>query len=81
MHKIALKTLTIATKDTREVKVKVNGRIRESQVAGIEDLGAAACPLGKVGRVTREAKTTFTGRVKGDQVVGIVDPGAAARPI
>ena len=45
-----LKPLVTATRDPREVKVKVNGRIRGSQVGGIEDPGAAACPLCKVGR-------------------------------
>ena len=81
MHKISLKTLATTTKDTREVKVKVKGRIRGSQVVGIEDPGAAACPLCKVGRLTREVKTKVTGRIKGDEVVGIVDLGAAARPV
>ena len=73
MHGIFLKTPT--TRDPREVQVKVNGRIRGSQVGGIEDPGAAACPLCKVVRVTREVKIKATGRIKGDQVVGIVDPG------
>ena len=80
MHKIALKTLTTATRDPREVTVKVNGRSRGSQVGGIEDPGAAACPLCKVGRVTKEVKIKVTGRIKGDQVFGIVDLGAAASP-
>ena len=81
MHKIALKTLTTATRDPREVKVKVKGRSRGSPVVCIEDPGAAACPLLQVGRVTREVKTKVTGRIKGDQVVGIVDLGAAASPV
>ena len=43
LHEIALKTLT--TRDPREVKVKVNGRIKGEQVFGIVDPGAAARPV------------------------------------
>ena len=78
-HGIALKTLT--TRGSREVKVKVKGRIRGSKVGGIEDPGAAACPLCKVGRAAREVTVKINGRIKGEQVGGIVDPGAAARPV
>ena len=41
----ALKTLATATRDTREVRTKVNGRNRESQVGGIVDPEAAARPV------------------------------------
>ena len=76
-----LKTLVTATRDPREVRTKVNGRIRESQVVGIEDPEAAALPIRKGGRVAREGKVKATGRIKGDQVVGIVDLGAAVHPV
>ena len=76
-----LKTLATATRDPREVRAKVNGRSRESQVGGIEDPEAAARPVRKGGRVAREGKVKATGRIKGDQVVGIVDLGATARPV
>ena len=80
-RKSVLKTLVTATRDPREVRTKVNGRIRESQVGGIEDPEAAALPIRKGGRVAREGKVKATVRIKGDQVVGIVDPEAAVRPV
>ena len=76
-----LKALATATRDPREVRTKVNGRIRESQVGGIKDLEATACPVRKGGRVAREGKVKAMGRIKGKQGVGIVDPGAAVRPV
>ena len=79
LHEIVLKTLT--TRGQREIKVKAKGRIRGSQVGGIEDPGAPAGLLCKVGRATREVKIKDTGRIKGDQVVGIVDLGAVTRPV
>ena len=80
-RKSVLKTLVTATRDPREVRTKVNGRIRERQVGGIEDPEAAALPIRKGGRVTREGKVKAMGRIKGNQKVGIVDPGAAVRPV
>ena len=44
-RKNVLKTLVTATRDPREVRTKVNGRIRESQVGDIEDPEAAARPV------------------------------------
>ena len=41
----APKTLATAIRDPREVRTKVNGRIRESQVGGIEDPEVAARPV------------------------------------
>ena len=45
VHKIALKTLTTATRDPREVRTKANGRVKESQADGIEDPEVAARPI------------------------------------
>ena len=70
-----------AARDPREVRTRVNGRIRESQVGGIEDPEAAALPIRKGGRVAREGKIKAMGRIKGNQGVGIVDLGAAVRPV
>ena len=61
VHGIALKTLrtgdivTMAI-STREVKLKVKGRIKGNQVGGIEDPGAAACPTHKGGNVTKDPR-------------------------
>ena len=73
--------LATAIRDPREVRTKVNGRIRESQVGGIKDPEAVAHPVRKGGKVAREVKVKATGRIKGDQGAGIVDPGAAVRPV
>lgn len=75
-HKSVLETLTTATRG-REVRARVNGRIREAQVGGIEDPEAAAGPMHKGGRVAREGKVKTTGKIKGNQAVGIVDLVAA----
>ena len=81
VRRSVLKTLVTSTRDPREVRTKVNGRIRESQVGGIEDPEAVARPVRKGGRVAREVKVKATGKIKGDQVVGIVDLGAAVHPV
>ena len=55
VHGTALKTLrtggvvtmAISTREGREGKVKVKGRTKGNQVGGIEDPGAAACPVRK----------------------------------
>ena len=75
------KTLATATRDPREVRAKVHGRIRERQVGGIKGLEAAARPVRQGGKVAREGKIKVMGRIKGNQGVGIVDPGAAVRPV
>ena len=62
VHRSALKILGIgcielATKvmvgEVREVRVKTVWKAREEQAGGIKDLGAAATPAQRVGRVTK----------------------------
>ena len=62
MHRSVLKILgtryiKLATKgmvrEVREVRVRIDGKAREDQAAGIEDPEAAAPPAQGVGRVTR----------------------------
>ena len=59
VHRSALKILRIgcikpATKVmAREVRVETDGKAKEDQVGGIDDPGAAAPPVQRVGRVTR----------------------------
>ena len=81
VRRSAVKTFATAIRDPREVRAKVNGRSKESQVGGIKDLEAAARPVRQGGRVAREGKVKAMGRSKGNQGVGIVDPGAAVRPV
>ena len=40
-------------REVREVRVRIDGKAREDQAAGIEDPEAAAPPAQRVGRVTR----------------------------
>ena len=54
LHGIALKTLT--TKDPREVKVKVKGRAKGSQVGGIEDPGGRSTSRPQWGKGDKGAK-------------------------
>ena len=58
------KTFATATRDPREVRTKVNGRIR--QVGGIKGLEAAARPVRQGGRVAREGRIKVMGRIKGN---------------
>ena len=81
VRRSVLKTLATAIRDPREVRTKVNGRSKESQVGGIRDPEAAARPVHKGGRAAREGRVKAMWRIKGNQGVGIVDPGAAVRPV